>query len=129
MLLQCNYFICLLHFCTLIFICFYCDNLKLSAQEKLKPPQADAPTSETGPAAATAAVEAKAEKPFLTGGSRAASKGSLLNPEGGSSMASTVLDMVSRKQPAPAAATAAAPSAADQRKTSSSSGLCATSPE
>ncbi len=100
----------------------------LKFQEKLKPPQVDGVVAEPGSAAPAEA--AKPEKPFLAaGGSRTTSKGSLLNPEAGSSMASTVMDMVSRKQATPAAAgapttttaTAAAEQANSQRKASSSS--------
>jgi hypothetical protein len=101
----------------------------LKFQEKLKPPQTDGVVAEPGSAAPAEA--AKPEKPFLAaGGSRTTSKGSLLNPEAGSSMASTVMDMVSRKQATPSAAagaptttaaTAAAEQANTQRKASSSS--------
>ena len=89
-------------------------------KDKLKPPQADAAApAETAPGP----PEAKPDKPFVAAGSRTTSKGSLLNPEGGSSMASTVMDIVSRKTSASAAGTtASAEATASQRKTSSSSG-------
>lgn len=98
-------------------------------QEKLKPPQSDgpAPAAEVPKPPGTAQPETKPEKPFIAGGSRTTSKGSLLNPEAGSSMASTVLDIVSRKTSASAASATSAASvlsadAASNRKTSSSSG-------
>jgi len=83
-------------------------------EEKLKIPDT---APETAAQPAPTATDVKTEKPFISGASRTASKTSL-KPDGPSSMASTVMDIVSRKQTANAA-----PAEKEQRKASSSSGV------